>query len=80
VRSRAIGSATQAHAVHPLSAVQIEYSLWTRDVAAEILPLSEELGIGFVVPQDLSEVITGLVGLAKRQTDAWDRRLQGPPG
>jgi Aldo/keto reductase family len=33
---------------HPLSAVQIEYSLWTRDVEAEILPLCEELGIGFV--------------------------------
>jgi aryl-alcohol dehydrogenase-like predicted oxidoreductase len=33
---------------HPLSAVQIEYSLWTRDVEAEILPLCEALGIGFV--------------------------------
>ena len=35
-------------AIHPLSAVQIEYSLWTRDVEAAILPLCEELGIGFV--------------------------------
>ena len=34
----------RAHATHPLSAVQIEYSLWTRDVEAEILPLCEELG------------------------------------
>src|SRR2546421_2439975 len=44
------GAATirRAHAVHPLSAVQIEYSLWTRDVEAEILPLCDELGIGFV--------------------------------
>src|SRR5437870_13339226 len=44
------GAATirRAHAVHPLSAVQIEYSLWTRDVEAEVLPLCEELGIGFV--------------------------------
>ena len=44
------GAATirRAHATHPLSAVQIEYSLWTRDVEAEILPLCEELGIGFV--------------------------------
>jgi aryl-alcohol dehydrogenase-like predicted oxidoreductase len=44
------GAATirRAHAAHPLSAVQIEYSLWTRDVEAEILPLCEELGIGFV--------------------------------
>src|SRR5262249_29179053 len=44
------GAATirRAHAVHPLAAVQIEYSLWTRDVESEILPLCEELGIGFV--------------------------------
>ena len=42
------GAATirRAHATHPLSAVQIEYSLWTREVEAEILPLCEELGIG----------------------------------
>jgi aryl-alcohol dehydrogenase-like predicted oxidoreductase len=38
----------RAHATHPLSAVQIEYSLWTRDVEAKILPLCEERGIGFV--------------------------------
>jgi aryl-alcohol dehydrogenase-like predicted oxidoreductase len=38
----------RAHATHPMSAVQIEYSLWTRDVEAEILPLCDELGIGFV--------------------------------
>src|SRR5437762_6945816 len=44
------GAATirRAHAVHPLSAVQIEYSLWTRDVEAEVLPLCDELGFGFV--------------------------------
>jgi aryl-alcohol dehydrogenase-like predicted oxidoreductase len=38
----------RAHAVHPLTAVQIEYSLWTRDVEDEVLPLVRELGIGFV--------------------------------
>src|SRR5216683_108049 len=38
----------RARELHPMSAVQIEYSLWTRDVEAEILPLCEELGIGFV--------------------------------
>lgn len=37
-----------AHAVHPVTAVQTEYSLWTRDVEAEILPTCRELGIGFV--------------------------------
>jgi aryl-alcohol dehydrogenase-like predicted oxidoreductase len=38
----------RAHAVHPVSALQTEYSLWTRDVEAEILPTVRELGIGFV--------------------------------
>ena len=38
----------RAHAVHPISALQTEYSLWTRDPEAEILPTVRELGIGFV--------------------------------
>ncbi len=38
----------RAHATHPISAVQTEYSLWTRDVEDEILPTVRELGIGFV--------------------------------
>jgi len=38
----------RAHAVHPVAALQTEYSLWTRDVEDEILPLLRELGIGLV--------------------------------
>jgi len=38
----------RASAVHPITALQTEYSLWTRDVEAEILPTCRELGIGFV--------------------------------
>src|SRR5205085_4640502 len=38
----------RAHAVHPISALQTEYSLWTRDVEQRILPAIRELGIGFV--------------------------------
>ncbi|HSC30613.1 MAG TPA: aldo/keto reductase [Gemmatimonadaceae bacterium] len=38
----------RAHAVHPVSALQTEYSLWTRDPEAELLPLLRQLGIGFV--------------------------------
>jgi aryl-alcohol dehydrogenase-like predicted oxidoreductase len=38
----------RAHKVHPITALQTEYSLWTRDVEAEILPTVRELGIGFV--------------------------------
>src|SRR2546421_4944025 len=44
------GAATirRAHVVHPVTALQTEYSLWTRDPEAELLPLLRELGIGFV--------------------------------
>jgi aryl-alcohol dehydrogenase-like predicted oxidoreductase len=38
----------RAHAVQPVTVVQSEYSLWTRDPEAEVLPICEELGIGFV--------------------------------
>jgi aryl-alcohol dehydrogenase-like predicted oxidoreductase len=38
----------RAHATHPITALQTEYSLWTRDVEDEILPTCRELGIGFV--------------------------------
>jgi aryl-alcohol dehydrogenase-like predicted oxidoreductase len=38
----------RAHAVHPIAALQTEYSLWTRDPEAELLPLLRELGVGFV--------------------------------
>jgi len=38
----------RAHAVHPITALESEYSLWTRGVEAEILPTVRELGIGFV--------------------------------
>jgi aryl-alcohol dehydrogenase-like predicted oxidoreductase len=38
----------RAHAVHPITALETEYSLWTRDVEDEILPTCRELGIGFV--------------------------------
>ena len=58
------GAATirRAHAVHPMSAVQIEYSLWTRDVEAEILPLCAALGIGFVAYSPLGRgFLTGTV-------------------
>ncbi len=43
-----VGTIRRAYAVHPITALQTEYSLWTRDVEAEILPTCRELGIGFV--------------------------------
>src|SRR5258705_361768 len=38
----------RAHAVHPVTALQTEYSLWSREPEEEILPTTRELGIGFV--------------------------------
>jgi aryl-alcohol dehydrogenase-like predicted oxidoreductase len=38
----------RAHAVHPIAALQTEYSLWTRDPETQLLPLLRELGVGFV--------------------------------
>ncbi|MEJ8305755.1 aldo/keto reductase [Saccharibacillus sacchari] len=50
----------RAHAVHPISALQTEYSLWSRDVEEEILPTVNELGITFVSYSPLSRgFITG---------------------
>jgi len=43
-----VNTIRRAHAVHPVTAMQSEYSLWTRDPEPEILPLLRELGIGFV--------------------------------
>ncbi len=51
-----------AHAVHPVTAVQSEYSLWTRDPEAEVLPTLGELGIGFVPFSPLGKgFLTGAV-------------------
>jgi aryl-alcohol dehydrogenase-like predicted oxidoreductase len=58
------GAATirRAHAVHPVTAVQSEYSLWTRDPEPEVLPTCAELGIGFVPFSPLGKgFLTGTV-------------------
>jgi aryl-alcohol dehydrogenase-like predicted oxidoreductase len=52
----------RAHAVHPLAALQTEYSLWTRDPETEILPLLRELGIGLVPYSPLGHgLLTGQI-------------------
>ncbi len=58
------GAATirRAHAVHPISALQSEYSLWTRDPEAEVLPTLRELGIGLVAYSPLGRgFLTGRI-------------------
>lgn len=59
----------RAHAVHPVTAVQSEYSLWTRDPEAEVLPVLRELGIGFVPYSPLGR---GFLTGAIRSLDALD--------
>ena len=57
----------RAHAAHPISALQSEYSLWERNVENEILPACRELGIGFVPYSPLGRGF--LTGTAKRAED-----------
>ena len=57
----------RAHAVHPISAVQSEYSLWTRDPEEALLPACQELGVGFVPYSPLGRGF--LTGQIKRFED-----------
>jgi aryl-alcohol dehydrogenase-like predicted oxidoreductase len=68
----------RAHAVHPITALQTEYSLWTRDPEANILPLVRELGIGFVAYSPLGRgFLTGQLR-SLEQLDANDFRSHNP--
>ncbi len=68
----------RAHAVHPISALQSEYSLWSRDVEAEILPTVRELGIGFVAYSPLGRgFLTGSYRSADDLAEG-DRRRNMP--
>jgi len=56
------GTIRRAHKAHPMAALQTEYSLWTRDVEREILPVCQELGIGFLAYAPLGRgFLTGVV-------------------
>jgi aryl-alcohol dehydrogenase-like predicted oxidoreductase len=68
----------RAHAVHPVAAVQTEYSLWTRDPEAEVLPTVRELGIGFVPYSPLGRgFLTGAIRSVD-QLDESDFRRSNP--
>ena len=68
----------RAHAVHPVAALQTEYSLWSRDPEAEILPLVRELGIGFVAYSPLGRgFLTGTIRSVD-QLDKTDFRRANP--
>jgi aryl-alcohol dehydrogenase-like predicted oxidoreductase len=68
----------RAHVVQPVTAVQSEYSLWTRDPESEVLPTCEELGIGFVAFSPLGAgFLTGKID-ASTKFDATDFRNISP--
>src|SRR5881628_2199231 len=68
----------RAHAIRPVTAVQSEYSLWTRDPEAEVLPVLEELGIGFVPWGPLGQgFLTGKID-ATTKFDSTDFRASFP--
>ena len=68
----------RAHAVHPIAALQSEYSLWSRDPEDEILPTVRELGIGFVPYSPLGRgFLTGEIKSVD-DLDAQDFRRRGP--
>ena len=68
----------RAHAVHPISALQSEWSLWERGVEAEIWPLCQELGIGFVPYSPLGRgFLTGSMARAEDLPDS-DYRKKDP--
>jgi aryl-alcohol dehydrogenase-like predicted oxidoreductase len=72
----------RAHAVHPITAVQTEYSLWSRDAEDEVLPTLRELGIGFVAYSPLGRgfltgEITSIDDLARDDFRRHVPRFQG---
>jgi aryl-alcohol dehydrogenase-like predicted oxidoreductase len=68
----------RAHAVHPITAVQSEYSLWTREVEAEILPTLNELGIALVAYSPLGRGFLSGRFSSEEELEQGDYRLAGP--
>jgi aryl-alcohol dehydrogenase-like predicted oxidoreductase len=68
----------RAHAIHPITAVQTEYSLWTRDPEAEVLPTCRELGIGFVPYSPLGRGFLSGRFKSPDELDENDFRRHGP--
>jgi aryl-alcohol dehydrogenase-like predicted oxidoreductase len=68
----------RAHAVHPITAVQTEYSLWTRDPEVEVLPTCRELGIGFVPYSPLGRGFLSGRFTSPDELDEGDFRRTGP--
>jgi aryl-alcohol dehydrogenase-like predicted oxidoreductase len=71
-----VATLRRAHAVHPIAAVQSEYSLWTRDPEAEVLPTCRELGTAFVAYSPLGRgMLTGAINQDTKLADNDFRKL-----
>jgi aryl-alcohol dehydrogenase-like predicted oxidoreductase len=68
----------RAHATHPITAVQSEYSLWSRDVEAEVLPTLRELGIGLVAYSPIGRGFLAGRFTDPKELDEGDFRRSGP--
>ncbi|WP_205696837.1 aldo/keto reductase [Conexibacter sp. SYSU D00693] len=68
----------RAHATHPITAVQTEWSLWTRDLEAEVVPTCRELGIGLVPYSPLGRGFLSGRFKAPEELDEHDFRRNGP--
>jgi len=69
----------RAHAVHPITAVQSEYSLWSRDIEAEVLPTLRELGIGLVAYSPIGRgFLAGRFTNPEQELDEGDFRRSNP--
>jgi aryl-alcohol dehydrogenase-like predicted oxidoreductase len=68
----------RAHAVHPITALQTEYSLWSRDVEADILPTIRRLNIGFVAYSPLGRGFLSGAIRSRRDLQPGDWRLENP--
>jgi aryl-alcohol dehydrogenase-like predicted oxidoreductase len=68
----------RAHATHPITAVQTEYSLWSRDPEADVIPVCRELGIGFVPYAPLGRGFLSGRFTSPDELDEADFRRRGP--
>ena len=68
----------RAHKVHPVSALQTEYSLWSRDVEADILPTTQRLDIGFVAYSPLGRGFLSGAIRSRSDLEPGDWRLENP--
>lgn len=68
----------RAHAVHPITALQTEYSLWSREVEADILPTLQRLGIGFVAYSPLGRGFLSGAIRSRSDLEQGDWRLLNP--